>query len=364
VIEVVFSLACVTAPTAAPPVTAAPGTAPDASAPHDVDDGARKPAVDALIVDASTADLVALEAALGLRLDIRISRSDRARKPRAGERFAYLEVAPEAGNRVTVRLTLADARAWVRAIDAPAVDRTREIATTVANLIAGIEVDAIAPDLRDVPLPPPLRTLAPAPVAPAPVAAAPSAPPPPSLHWGFAVDGGVLVGVGPPAPTAIAGGTIAVRSGIRWRRGALFGAGLRAAFDRSAGSSMTRLRLDVGGGHAWHRRAFALHTTAAATLEPWFVTREGAIEAGAPRPVGLLAGGELRVAPMWRRTVGARTLVLGPFIALAGSGLVTGDGGVARIRAAGEGRVVDRFRAGGLELGAGMSIGLWSPRRR
>lgn len=335
-------------------------SAPAAVADGDDTSPAGKTAIDALILDASTADLVQLEAALGLRLaEIRVSRSDRARKPRPAELFAYLEVHPTSGDRVELRLTLGDARAWVRPIDAPPADRTREIATTVANLIAGIEVDAIAPDLRDVPLPAPLQPT----VTTTTTTAIPALPPspPPRFEWGLAIEGGVLVAVGPPPPAGLAGGSIAVRSGIRWRNGALLTIAARGAFDRARDYGMTRLRLDVGGGHAWHRSSFALHTTVTATLEPWFVTQGGAVGRGDPRPVGLLAGGELRVAPMWRRQVGARALVIGPFVTAAGSGLVTGDGGVARLRATEGAQAFDLFRAGGLELGAGLTIGLWSP---
>lgn len=319
-------------------------------------------AVDALILEATTADLVQLEAALGLRLaQTPVSRSDRARKPKPGELFAYLEVAPDAGDRVTLRLTLGDARAWVRPIDAPPVDRTREIATTVANLIAGIEADAIAPDLRDVPLPAPLQpTTTP---EPQPVTTT-TTPEPPAFEWGIGVEGGVLLAVGPPPPSGLAGGTVALRSAIRWRRGALLTFAARGGFDRARDYGMTRIRVDVGGGYAWHRSSFALHTTLAATIEPWFVTRGGAIGDGDPRPVGVLLGGELRIAPMWHRRVGARALMLGPFLTAGGSGLATGDGGVARLRASDGGPAFDLFRAGGLELGAGVTLALWSPSKR
>lgn len=314
--------------------------------------------IDALIIDAAVDDLVALEAAVRLRIGAcPVSRSDRARPPRPGELFAYLEIEPGAGDRRTLRLTLGDARAWVRTIDAVPADRTREIATTVGNLFAGIEAEDLAPDLRDVPLPPPLRPT-PAVVVP------PLQPPAPSRYaWGLMLDGLVLAGLAPGAPI-LGAGAAALRGGVRMRKGALVVAGLRAGARTNAGYTLTRLRIEIGGGWAWHRNAFALHATAAATIEPWFVTNGGRVPDGSDRrPTGVLLGGVARIAPMGRIAVGKRVqrhLVIGPFVELGGSALPATSGAVAQIHTAEQDGAL-AFRLGGLELAAGLTIGLWSP---
>lgn len=337
---------------------AAPAATPAVDRPPGVEASSRP--IDALVIDASIGDLVALEAAIRLRLaDTPVTRSDRARQPRAGELFAYLEVEPQAGERSTLRLTLGDARAWVRTIESPASDRTREIATTVGNLLAGIELDSIAPDLLDVPLPMPLQRSTAAVVRP-PVASKPR-PAPPRLAWGLGGDAVVVLGLGPPPPAGVAAGGFALRSAVRWRRGALVVAGLRAGMRHRDDFTITRLRLDVGGGYAWHRGAFALHTTAAITAEPWFVTSSGAVPDGGRRPVSALVGAAVRIAPGWRVAVGRRHLGLMPFVELAGSAVPGRGGGVARVRTGTADDPVDVFRAGGLELAAGLSVVVWTP---
>lgn len=331
----------------APPST--PNATP-ASAPRSTS------AIDALVIDARVDDLVALEAAVRLRVGAcPVSRSDRARQPRQGELFAYLEVQRDSDGRTTLRLTLGDARAWVRTIDAAPGDHTREIATTVGNLFAGIEGEDLAPDLRDVPLPPPLRPAAPPVVAPPPRA------PVPRYAWGLGGEGLVVAGLPPPGDALLAAGGVALRGGVRLRRGALVVAGVRAGMRSSVGHVLTRIRIDVGGGYAWHRGAFALHTTASAVVEPWFVTDGGAVPRGSGRrPVGTLLGGALRIAPLARIAMGKRHLAIGPFVELGGTAMPTA--GIARIVTSPEtdGRVA--FRAGGLELAAGLSIAVWSPK--
>jgi len=328
-------------------------------APADERDGATS--IDALVIDATVAELVALEAAVRLRIgECPVTRSDRARKPRPGELFAYLEVEPGAGDRATLRLTLGDARAWVRMIDAPPADRTREIATTVGNLMAGIEIDAIAPDLRDVPLPVPLRPAV-VPVAAPEVVPAKARP---RASWALGVDATAVLELGPPAPTGFGAGGVALRGGARLPGGALLEAGIRGAWYARGPYTLTRLRLELAAGYALHRGRFALHTTAGATAEPWFVTSSGGLSPGDRRPTSALLGGVVRLSPQWQLGRGERRVHVGPFVEVAGSAVPGANGGVARLRQGTGADAIDVYRAGGLELAAGVAFGLWSPARR
>ncbi len=334
---------------------------PASTTPAPADERAGATSIDALVIDATVAELVALEAAVRLRIgECPVTRSDRARKPRAGELFAYLEVEPGAGDRTTLRLTLGDARAWVRMIDAPPADRTREIATTVGNLMAGIEIDAIAPDLRDVPLPVPLRPA----VVPVPPPAVVATPAPPRAAWGLGLDAMAVLELGPPAPTGFGAGGVALRGGARLPSGALLEASIRGAWYARGPYTLTRLRLELAAGYALHRGRFALHTTAGATVEPWFVTSSGGLSPGDRRPTSALVGGTVRLSPQWRVGGGTRRVHLGPFVEVAGSAVPGANGGVARLREGTGADANDVYRAGGLELAAGVAFGLWSPARR
>jgi len=193
-----------------------------------------------------------------------ISDSAHARAPRAGELFAYLEIESATAERASVRLLLSDGRAYVRAIDAPESTRAREIAATIANLLAGIEEGAIAPTQEHVPLPSALR-----PVAPPPKKVAP--PPPrtakPRPEWGLVLGGAAILAAGPPSPQGLAAGAGELRGEARWPRGPTLGLAVRLAGLRAHGYGLLRVR--VAPSFAIPPRNFCVRTPlppAAATI--------------------------------------------------------------------------------------------------
>jgi hypothetical protein len=143
---------------------------------------------------------------------------------------------------------------------------------------------------------------------------------------------------------------------VRLRKGALVIAGLRAGARTNADYTLGRVRIGLGGGWAWQWRTFVVQATAAATIEPWFVTTSGRVPDTDRRPTGALLGGAARLSPMGRIAVGRRHLVIGPFVELGGSAMPSG---VARVHTAmQDGELA--FRVGGFELAGGLTIGLWS----
>lgn len=341
----------------------APAAAPTSAAPPVQQPVAQRHRIDALVIASDVPDRAALEDALRLRVGDRpISDALHARNPREGELFAYVEVKPKDAQSLVVRLVLSDARAYVRTLESPADLRAREIAATVANLVAGIEEDDLPPDERDVALPPVLEL---APPEPPPQPIAPPPLPPARFDLGIVAGADAGLALGPPPPQGFAAAGAHARLDVRARNGALVAVALRGLGNRRFGYGLTRIRLAIEGGYAWRRGAFELMTTAGLTLEPWLVTRGGKLPDVAERkPVHVALGGLVRIAPAWRR-VGprGRAFRLAPFVELAGSAIPARNGGVARLRAQDTTGTRELFRVGGLELALGLELGVWLPRR-
>lgn len=303
-----------------------------------------------------------------------------------GERFGLFAVAtvePE-GAAIVVTLVLSDGRAYYRAIEASPDDAPRVAASAIANLLAAIEEDALPPDEEDVPLPPeqePTPDRAPAPTsepepepepapAPVPKPRPPATPEPLELE---AIAGGTVgAAVGPPAPMGFAGGGGLLLLELRWPKGPFASLGVRSSWNRPAPLTVGRTRISVGGGWAWRSaQRFELRTSVALDVEPWGVRQGGTREPvrypdGERRGRGLQLGGHLRLSPAWRFALrSGLSLRVGPRVELAGGALAEAAG-VARLLvadAAGERSVV--ARVGGLELSAGVELGLaWSLPRR
>lgn len=316
--------------------------------------------IDAIVLDVGIADREAIAEALRARVGARaVGSSDKARRPRADERFAYLEVT-QSDTSVTIRVLLSDGRAYNRSIDAVGTARAREIASIVGNLVAGIEEDVVAADEESVPVPERLQPAPARPQPPAPVVRAPAALP----RWTISAAGLAIVGVGPPAPMGLAGAGARVGFAHRWARGLTLGASVRAAGMPRRDHALTRVRIAGEIGHLLRRGRFELTTTFAVTVEPWFVTRGGALASGTRRPASALLGGAIRVAPGVALPLprGA-ALRIAPFVELAGSAIPSASGGVARVREDLVDGTRDLFRVGGLELSAGLELGVWLPAR-
>jgi hypothetical protein len=254
-------------------------------------------------------------------------------------------------------------------------------ASAIANLLAAIEEDALPPDEEDVPLPPeqepkPKPTPEPEPTPPPKTSPPPQPRPrPPAplepLELEAIAAGTAIVGMGPPAPGGFAGGGGLLLLELRWPRGPLASLGVRSGWHRPEPLTVGRTRISVGGGYAWRRKRFELRANLALDVEPWGARRDGAREPvlypdGERRDRGLQLGGHLRLSPGLRFPLrSGLALRVGPRIELAGSGLAQATG-IARLLvadAAGERSVV--ARVGGLELSAGLELGLaWPAARR
>lgn len=318
--------------------------------------------VNAVVVDAAMPGLLAIESGLHLRLaDRGVTRSDRVRPPRTGELFAYLEQIDADAERARIRVTLTDGRGYVREILGPEPERAREIATNVANLLAAIEEDTIAPDEHDLPLPPSLQPLPPAPVEAPPPRPAPV--PEPRFDWGLSIGGDAVIGLARPAPQGLAAAGGRVTWALRLRRGASVAIAVHPGGMRRRGWSTTRVAIAAGAGYTLRRGAFEFASLLSLRVEPWWVGRDGnAVRLGEARSKAPLLGGALTIAPRWRhRFASGHALFLGPSIELAGSGMPTRDGGVVRVRERVGTGTRDVARVGGLELAIGVELGVWLP---
>lgn len=304
--------------------------------------------------------------------------------PEPGGRFGLFAVASVRLEGTTLRITvvLSDGRAYYRTLEAEVEGAPRVAASTIANLMAAIEEDALPPDEEDVPLPPeqddePEPEIAPEPASePEPETTeqpeVESEPPPsPPLELEPLLAGTVGVALGPPSPAGFVGGGGTVGIELRWPAGALISVALRSHWHRPVPLTVARTRLSVGGGYAWRRGRFELRSVLALDIEPWGVRQDGAREEvgypdGQRRGLGLQLGGHARVVPAVRVPVGDRLhLRVGPRLEVAGSALAQA-GGIARLRLLGAASDDALARVGGLELSAGIELGLaWSlPARR
>lgn len=285
-----------------------------------------------------------------------------------------------AADAVALTVVLSDGRAYYRTLEASADDAPRIAASATSNLLAAIEEDQLPPDEEDVPLPaeqepaaepPPEPEPAPEPApAPEPVQARPSAPAPvPSLAPEplelEAVAGGTLgAALGPPSPTGFVGGGGLVGLELRWPTGPLASLAVRSHWHRPEPLTVGRTRISLGGGYALRRGRFELRATLALDLEPWGTRRNDGLvsvtdPSGRRRERGMQLGGHLRLSPSLRLPLRSKlALRVGPRVELAGGALAQGPG-IARLlvaRSTGAPAVVTRV--GGLELFAGLELGL------
>jgi hypothetical protein len=319
------------------------------------------PRIEALVLDVETIPSAELDAALELRLP------DRPRMPAGDpsarkkyELYAYVQIRPD-GSGWMLAVILPGGRAYYRELEGDAELIPRIAASNLANLIAGIEADTVRPDEEDVPIP----DLEPPPVVTPPPVAPPRPPvvvPRPEL--GLRFGGGTVLAVPPPPRAGLAAGGGEIGLEFRSPAGALAALAVRGAARVEAGYSLARIRIAALGGYAFRRGDFELIAAAGITAEPFFLRRSGGREpltrdVSGEQRASFLLGGVARLAPGWRRAVSPRVAFrIGPALEIGGSAIPSANGGVARIRTIGP-NARDLFRAGGLEIFAGLDLGVW-----
>jgi hypothetical protein len=335
--------------------------------------------IDPVIVEYRRGAVSDVVDALRLRLPARSFGSEGDPRPVTPERLGYVRLLPEAEG-VRLELILWDGRAFYRMLPADPAETPREAATTLVNLLAGIEAGRLAPDETGVALPEPEPELEPesqlenepsTDLEPMPEVederVEPTSTAVPRLELGVALAPSLLFGLGPPSAPGLAAGGAAATLDLRWRSGGLLSFGVRGIGRGQHGYGLGRLRVSAGGGVALRRGAFELLATASFDVEPWFVRGPDGVESLEPEDgpstrAAVLLGGHLRLVPAYRRTLGDRgtSLRIGPRLDVAGGTTTAGDGGIARIRTREEdGTVRDVFRVGALELAVGLELGLW-----
>lgn len=282
---------------------------------------------------------------------------------------AYVELRRTSPAQVQVSVILSDGRAYFRTVDVEADDAARPIAAALALLIAAIEDDSVAPDERDVPVPPAIAAPAP---APAPVKCpevpvCPEAPrvepppPPPSVELAPVLRTGAAFGLG-PLP-GVRGATFGLGLDVRWRRGAIVAVDAQAIATALDGLPLARARVAVGGGYGLRRGAFELPIVGMVGAEWWGVPGAGEVvrrTAGGPRP---LIGGGLRLSPGVFARVGGAWLRAGARVELWASGEPTSVG--LRQPVIGRPGGAPWMAVGGAELSLGLELAVWlAPRKK
>ncbi|MGH1342192.1 MAG: hypothetical protein ACRBN8_11600 [Nannocystales bacterium] len=337
------------------------------------------PRIELLALDIEGVPADSFDRALQTRLP------DRSRIPagnpdaRAGvEHWGYVLVRPVEGG-WSLALILADGRGYYRHVAShDGGDAARLIASTLSNLIASVEEDALVADAQNVavpdeqpatpkpqpepePEPPPNPSSQPTqPAEPS----SPEAPPAPRDELGLTLRGVVQWPLGPPAPGGLAGGGAELSVSGRRHGGLVLGGSAGGLGRASAGYRLIRLRLAVFAGYGLRRGRFELVTAAGASAQPWFVRGPDGSEAlrsgqQEGRSVSALWGGFVQTSPGLHLDAGATRLRLGPTIRLSGAATAQGGGGVARVLRQTEAGAEALFRLGGLELTTGLGVTVW-----
>ena len=327
------------------------------------------PRISLAILRADDHDISVLTRAIQLRspaLTI-VPAGDEAPPAVAGELRAYIEVRRADPEHVDLTLILADGRAWLRRVDVEPDAPARPIAGALANLIAGIEDESVAPDRKDAPVPEALVAPAPAPTKPEPEPTRPVPAPetikkadedPPRWQLGPTLRLGATLGVAPPQPGFHGigpGGSLDLRS----PRGLLLTLDLQYLARPLGDFYLGRTRIALGVGYALRRGNFDLPIAALLSLEPWRLRDDrGTVHLdsmeGPPKP---LLGAGLRLSPGFSARVGRSARIrVGLRLDLTASGQPV-KGGLRTL----ELRLGDNPPAtlGSAELHLGLEIGLW-----
>lgn len=362
-----------TPPAPTEPVLQRPGgstTAPPAPQPDEVVPTAEAPRIGVAILRADELDQPALARALQLRSPrlTLVAAGEEAPPAAAGELRAYIEVRRREPALVDLTLILPDGRAWLRPVEVDPDAPTRPIAGALANLIAGIEDESVAPDRKDVAIPqalvepPPEPEIVERPPAQdtTPPTPAPEPPPPPRWQLGPGLRLGATLGLAAPDPGLHGlgfGGGLDARS----PRGLLLALDLQLLARPLGQYLVTRTRIAVGVGYALRRGNFEVPAALLVGVEPWRLRRDGErvgqidSKDGPPRP---LLGAGLRLSPGYSAPVGkSARLRVGLRLELWTSGQPH-RGGLGKARLLLPDGPPD-ISVGGPELHLGLEIGLW-----
>jgi hypothetical protein len=296
-------------------------------------------------------------------LRLRSAEAQLERDPACLERLhAYVEVRPRGPGEWELSLIFGDGRAWFRVIASEPDEAARTAASALANLLAAIEEDEVAPDAEHVALPTdPKPEAEPEPElepdrVPEPLPQPkPEVDPPLRFETGPRLSVQAIAGASPAPGYRAFGSEFA--GDLRLPSGLLVGLGLRVAGHRAETLSLVRTRIGLGLGYALRARRFEMPMLVQAELEPWVVREQGTHrKLGAPP----LLGGGVRVAPGGLLDVGRMRLRIGVAIAVD----VLGEplsGRVPSIRLDPTGDPL--FGVGGIEFAVGLDLGLWIPIR-
>lgn len=328
--------------------------------------------IDAALIRGEGVDLPEVERALRVRLPSLQLFEQGMDLPEGSGLRAFVDLRQLSPTQVQVAVILSDGRAYFRTVDTEAAAPARPVAGALALLIAAIEDDSVAPDQRDVPVPPAIAAAPEQPVpevrecpapAPCPKPPPPPAPPePPAFELAPVLRGGATFGLGPPV-SGLRGAMFGVGLDLRWRAGALVGVDVQTLAGRVERLPLHRVRVAVGAGYALRRGAFELPIVGMLGVEWWGVRGDGELDrrgpGGASRP---LVGGGLRLSPGFWARIGPLALRAGARVELWASG-EPGPGGPRQ-------PVVARpnepalAAIGGPELSLALELSLWlAPKR-
>lgn len=325
--------------------------------------------IEAALVRGDDPLLAEVERALRVRLPSLALVRQGSDLPEGSGLRAFVELRRTSPTQVEVAVILSDGRAYFRAVDTEPDAPARPVAGALALLIAAIEDDSVAPDQRDVPVPPAIVA---APVEPVPEARAPACPaappcpqpqpaapepPPPRVELAPVLRSGATLGLGPAVP-GIRGAMFGLGLDVRWRGGAIVAAEVQAIAATVEGLPLSRGRMAVGAGYGLRRGAFELPIVAMVGVERWGLPGDGTVSRrGADGPIRPLVGGGLRLSPGVRARVGSAWLRFGGRVELWGSG-EPGPGGLRQPVLV---RPGERPAAalGGAELSLGLELAVW-----
>ncbi len=327
--------------------------------------------IELLALDIEGVEAAAFERALQTRLP------DRPRIPagnpdaRAGiERWGYVLVRP-LDDGWSLALILADGRGYYRHVAAhEGGDPGRLIASTLSNLIASVEEDALVADAQNVVVPderPTEPEPEPEPTPELPVEPDKDPEPPPTelphTELGVTLRGMALWSLAPPDPTGFAGGGAELSVSGRRPGGLVLGGSFGGLGRAVAGYGLGRLRLAAFAGYGLRRGRFELVSVAGASAEPWFVRgpdgSESLRSAQDDRSLSAVWGGFVQLSPGVLLDGGEARLRIGPTLRLSGAVTTQGGGGIARVLQQTENGPEALFRLGGLELTTGLDVTLW-----